>query len=111
MSILSPCCGGYFSSNRSEDQADSSSNKRINVRVPRFAFRTWVARPPKAPFCFLLSQSLLSPLPPSQHFSFSLVPPTTLHLQPSTSAIIPPPSAVRPHLGPEAPPATGREGR
>lgn len=36
-----------------------------------------MARPPKAPFCFLLSQSLLSPLPPSQHFSFSLVPPST----------------------------------
>src|ERR1039458_1561031 len=97
MSILSPCCCGYSSSNRGEDQADSSSNKRINVRVPRLAFRTWVARPPKAPFCFLLSQSRLSPLPPSQHFSFSLVPPSTLHLQPSTSASPPHPqsSALR----------------
>src|ERR1035437_3738859 len=91
MSILSPCCGGYFSSNRGEDQADSSSHKRINVRLPRLAFRTWVARPPKAPFCFLLSQSLLSPLPPYQHFSFSLVPPSTLNLQPPTPATAPPP--------------------
>src|ERR1035437_3411734 len=85
MSILSPCCCGYSSSNRGEDQADSSSHKRTIVRVPRLAFRTWVARPPKASFCFLLSQSLISPLPLSQHFSFSLVPPSTLNHQPSTS--------------------------
>ena len=57
MSILSPCCFGYSSSNRSEDQADSSSNKRINVRAPRLAFRTWVARPPKAPFPLWLDSS------------------------------------------------------
>jgi hypothetical protein len=83
MSILSPCCYGYSSSNRGEDQADSSSNKRINVRVPRLAFRTWVAWPPKAPFYFSLPQSLLSPLPPSQDCSVSLVPPSTSAVNPA----------------------------
>src|ERR1035437_3373211 len=110
MSILSPCCCGYCSSNRGEDQADSSSNKRINVRVPRLAFRTWVARPPKAPFCFLLSQSLFSPLPLS---AFQLFVDPALNPPPSTLNLHnhPPPSADRHHLGPEAPPATGRECR
>jgi hypothetical protein len=38
MSILSPCCCGYFSSNRGEDQADSSSNKRMQeIKRNRFA--------------------------------------------------------------------------